>query len=79
MKIYKDQRIGVLIDVQNLYYSAKNLYHQKVDFEAILKEAIQDRALIRAIAYVVRAEETKEQTFFDALERIGYEVKAKDL
>ena len=78
-QLYKSQRIGVLVDVQNLYYSARNLYHQKVNFENILKDAIQNRTLIRAIAYVVKTEEFKEKTFFEALERIGYEIKAKDL
>ena len=77
--LYKSQRIGVLVDVQNLYYSARSLYHKKVNFENILKEAVGNRTLIRAIAYVVKTEEFKEKTFFEALERIGYEIKAKDL
>ena len=42
----KEQRVIVLIDVQNLYYSAKNLYRKKVNFGAILKEAISGRKLI---------------------------------
>jgi uncharacterized LabA/DUF88 family protein len=77
--LYKSQRIGVLVDVQNLYYSARNLYHQKVNFENILKDAIKNRTLIRALAYVVKTEEFKEKTFFEALDRIGYEIKAKEL
>jgi len=79
IQLYKSQRIGVLVDVQNLYYSARNLYHQKVNFENVLKDAVQSRTLIRAIAYVVKTEEFKEKTFFEALGRIGYEIKAKDL
>lgn len=78
-QLYKNQRIGVFVDVQNLYYSARALYQQKVNFEAVLKEAVGNRTLIRAIAYVVKTEEFKEKTFFEALERIGYEIKAKDL
>src|SRR6266496_982197 len=31
----KEQRVEVLIDVQNLYYSARNLYHQKVNFAKV--------------------------------------------
>lgn len=77
--LYKSQRIGVLVDVQNLYYSARSLYQQKVNFENVLKDAVNNRTLIRAIAYVVKTEEFKEKTFFEALERIGYEIKAKDL
>ena len=76
---YKGQRVGVFVDIQNLYYSAKYLYGQKVNFGAVLREAVQGRDLVRAIAYVIKAEAMKEQTFFDALELMGYEVKAKDL
>jgi uncharacterized LabA/DUF88 family protein len=77
--LYKEQRVGVFVDVQNLYYSARNVYKSKVDFRAILKEAIKGRNLIRAIAYVIRADVKDEKNFFDALKNLGYEVKAKDL
>lgn len=76
---FRDQRVGVFVDVQNMYYSAKNLYNAKVNFAQILKAAIGDRSLIRAIAYVIKADVKEEQNFFDALEKIGFEVKAKDL
>ena len=76
---FKDQRVGVFVDVQNMYYSAKNLYNAKVNFAQILKVAVGDRSLIRAIAYVIKADVKEEQNFFDALEKIGFEVKAKDL
>jgi uncharacterized LabA/DUF88 family protein len=77
--LYKEQRVGVFVDVQNLYYSARNVYKSKVDFRAILKEAIKGRNLIRAIAYVIRADVKDEENFFDALKNLGYEVKQKDL
>ena len=34
---FKDQRVGGFVDVQNMYYSAKNLYNAKVNFAQILK------------------------------------------
>ena len=74
-----DQRVAVFVDVQNLYYSARNIYNSRVNFNEILKEAVGDRRLIRAIAYVVKADMPEEQSFFDALEKAGFEVKAKDL
>lgn len=76
---HPDQRVVVLIDVQNIYYSAKNLFHKKVNFGAILKEAIGERKLIRAIAYVIKTEEGEEETFFEALGKLGIETKVKDL
>jgi uncharacterized LabA/DUF88 family protein len=79
VNLYKEQRVGVFVDVQNLYYSARNVYKSKVDFRAILKEAIKGRNLIRAIAYVIRADVKDEENFFGALKNLGYEVKEKDL
>jgi uncharacterized LabA/DUF88 family protein len=77
--LYREQRVGVFVDVQNLYYSARNIHKAKVNFKTLLKEAIKGRNLIRAIAYVIKADVKDEANFFDALKNIGYEVKAKDL
>lgn len=79
MAINKEQRIGVFVDVQNMYYSAKNLYNAKVNFTQLLRTAVGARGLIRAIAYVIKADVKDEQNFFDALSNIGFEIKAKDL
>lgn len=76
---HPDQRVGVFIDVQNMYYSAKNLFGAKVNFGNIVKEAIAGRKLIRAIAYVVSTESKEEQPFFDALYNLGIETKDKPL
>ena len=81
MKIvqHKSQRVGVFVDVQNLYYSAKKIYHKKVNFTNLLKESVKGRQLIRAIAYVIKADMKDEANFHEALTKIGYEVKSKDL
>jgi len=79
MRINKAQRVGVFVDVQNMYYSAKFMYKAKVDFSQILRTAVQGRSLIRAIAYVIKTDIGEEKGFFDALENIGFEVKMKDL
>ena len=76
---HTDQRVGVFVDVQNMYYSAKNLYHSHVNFAKILESAVAGRKLIRAIAYVIKAEIKEEQKFFEALEHQGYEIRMKDL
>lgn len=78
-EIHKDQRVGVFVDVQNMYYSAKNLYNSKVDFKKVLNSAVMDRNLIRASAYVIKGETPGEDDFFEALRKIGYEVKIKEL
>lgn len=76
---HPEQRVGVFIDVQNLYYSAKNVHGKKVNFGNIVREAVADRKLIRAIAYVVRTETKEEQPFFEALYNLGIETREKDL
>ena len=76
---HSGQRVAVLIDVQNLYHSAKNLYQAKVNFGQILKTAVSKRNLIRAFAYVVRTKSGEEKPFFEALTKLGIETRVKDL
>lgn len=76
---FKEQRVAVFVDVQNMYYSCKNLYKKNLNFGEVLHTAVNGRNLIRAFAYVIKADVGKEQDFFDALNTQGYEVKAKDL
>jgi uncharacterized LabA/DUF88 family protein len=76
---HPDQRVAILIDTQNLYHSAKNLYKSKVNFGAVVKQALGGRKLIRAVSYVVNTESGEEQPFFEALEKVGIEIKTKDL
>ncbi len=73
------QRVAVLIDVQNLYHSAKNLYGARTNFGAILKLAVSNRSLIRVFAYVVRTKTGEEKPFFDALIKLGIETRVRDL
>jgi len=76
---YSNQRVGVFVDVQNLYYSARAMHDSNVNFGKLLEIATNGRQLIRAIVYVIRSEAPKEQGFFDALEKAGYEVRSKDI
>jgi uncharacterized LabA/DUF88 family protein len=76
---HSGQRVGVFIDVENLYYSAKNLFRARVNFRQLLKDIVGQRKLIRAIAYVIKTEKGEEKPFFDALSRLGIETKEKEL
>jgi uncharacterized LabA/DUF88 family protein len=76
---HKEQRVGVFIDTQNLYHSARNLYQARVNFGAVLKDAVAGRKLVRAVAYVITTEAGDEKNFFEALEKLGIETKTKDL
>ena len=76
---HSNQRVGIFIDAQNLYHSAKNLHHGRVNFENVLADSLADRQLVRAIAYVITTESGEESAFFDALTKMGIEAKTKDL
>ncbi len=84
----KEQRVGIFIDIQNLYHSSKNLFRARVNYEVLLKSLLDGRKLIRAVAYVVKTDSENQQTeeqatpeaaFFDALKRTGIELRMKDI
>ncbi len=77
--VHPDQRVGVLADSQNLYHSAQSSYSRNIDYSALLEEAVGDRSLVRAIAYVIRADTPEEESFFEALREIGFETKIKEI
>jgi len=77
---YANQRVGIFVDVQNLYHSSKNLYHGRINYPELMKTLVGNRQLIRAMAYVVKSETAiGEAAFFDALEKSGLELRSKDL
>lgn len=87
---HENQRVGVFIDIQNLYHSAKNIYGSRVNYKELLKNLVGSRQLIRALAYVVKSDTPAEATiskitgrseasFFEALEKSGIELRVKDL
>ena len=91
----KEQRVGIFIDVQNLYHSSKNLFHSRVNYKELIRGLVDGRKLIRAIGYVVKTDSTEgeasrpvgarlappsgEAAFFDALTKAGVELRMKDI
>ena len=77
---YPSQRVGIFIDTQNIYHSAKNFYNKNVDFGKLVAILNQNRNLIRAIAYVIKSDfSSKEIAFFEALASKGIELRIKDI
>jgi len=74
-----DQRVGIFVDVQNMFYSARTLHQSKVDYSKLLTELVAGRKLVRAIAYVVQRPDVDQKAFLEALRRAGYETKVKEL
>src|SRR3989344_5938968 len=76
---HPEQRVGVFIDTQNIYHSAKNIYHARANFGNILKDSLAGRRLVRARAYAVTTESGDETAFFEALGKVGIEMRLKEL
>lgn len=77
-RVFLSQRVAVFLDVQNLYYSARDSFNRKVDFEKILDKIVSGRILIRAIAYVVKLHGVDQKGFIHTLKQIGYQVREKE-
>ena len=73
------QRIAILVDMQNVFYSAKNIFHSKINFKKLMDTIVGQRELIRAIAYIVQRPEINQTGFMDLLTKLGYELKSKAL
>lgn len=65
--------------MQNMYYSARNMYGSKVNFGNIVKHGIGTQQLVRAIAYTISTKTGDELPFFEALHKMGIEVNMKEL
>jgi len=74
-----DQRCAILVDVQNMFYSAKHQYGGRINYDHLLEAASRRRKIVRAIAYAVRTAEIDQEKFLDLLYNLGFEVKMKDL
>ncbi len=73
-----DKRVGVFIDVQNVYYGARQL-KGKLDFDALMESAIVGRRLIQCTAYVVESKEIDQSGFIARLQQKAIEVRRKSL
>ena len=72
-------RVGVFVDVQNMFYAAKDRYGGRVDYIKLLDLIVGPRYLIGAYAYIVQIPEIDQAAFLSLLEHNGYTIKSKDL
>jgi uncharacterized LabA/DUF88 family protein len=79
MSVVNQQRIGIFVDVQNMFYAAKHLYNSKLNFSRLREYIARGRPLVRSIAYVVQTPEIDQSNFLTMLRSNAFEVRAKDL
>lgn len=79
-RVLKEQpSVGVFVDVQNMFYAAKDRYAGRVDYIKLLDLIVGPRQLVVAYAYVVQIPEINQSGFLSLLEHNGYTIKSKDL
>jgi len=74
-----DECVGIFVDVQNIYYAARDQYGGKIDYQKLLDRVVDGRRVVEAYAYVVQSPEVDQTPFTDMLTRMGFIVRTKNL
>jgi len=77
--LWQSQRVAVFVDVQNLYYSARKVHNSKVSFQKLLPALLNNRQLVRAIAYTIEKEGSDQDRFYEVLRHTGFEIRRREL
>ena len=71
------EKIVILVDVQNIYYTTKEAYNCNFDYNKFWEKATSNREVVKAIAYAIDRGDEKQRQFQNILRAIGFEVKLK--
>lgn len=71
------EKIVVLVDVQNIYYTTKQSYNCNFDYNKFWAKVTSNRKVIKAISYAIDRDDEKQRQFQNILRAIGFEVKLK--
>ena len=71
------EKLVVLVDVQNIYYTTKQSYNSNFDYNQFWAKVTANRQVIKAIAYAIDRDDEKQRQFQNILRAIGFEVKLK--
>lgn len=71
------EKVVILVDVQNVYYTTRDTYQQNFDYNRFWAKATSNRQVIKAFAYAVDRGDEKQRQFQNILKAIGFEVKLK--
>ncbi len=71
------EKIVLLVDVQNVYYTTKQAYQRNFDYNEFWRLVTDGREVVKAIAYAIDRGDEKQRQFQNILRAIGFEVKLK--
>lgn len=71
------QRVAIFVDVQNVYYTTRQIHQSHFDYNKFWAAATSNRKVVQAIAYSTDRGDEKQRQFQNILKAIGFEVKLK--
>jgi len=71
------QKLAIFVDVQNVYYTVKQIYGSNFDYNKFWSQATEGREVIKAVAYAINKGDKRQQEFQNILRSIGFEVKLR--
>ncbi|MDB4711647.1 NYN domain-containing protein [Verrucomicrobiales bacterium] len=71
------EKVNIFVDVQNIYYTTKQIYNSHFDYNAFWKKVTSNREVVKAIAYGIDRGDEKQKQFQNILRGIGFEIKLK--
>ena len=76
-KFMSTEKIGVFVDVQNIYYTTREEFGRLFDYRRFWDEASLKGEIVLANAYAIEPQGDSQKKFQRALQHIGFEVKLK--
>jgi len=71
------ERVSVLVDVQNVYYTTRSAYQRSFDYNLFWQIVGEGREVVNAYAYAIDRGDEKQRQFQTILRAIGFTVKLK--
>ena len=71
------QKVSIYVDVQNIYYTTKQIHNCHFDYNIFWRKVISNRKIVKAVAYAIENKDEKQRQFQNILRGIGFEVKLK--
>jgi uncharacterized LabA/DUF88 family protein len=70
-------KVSIFVDVQNIYYTTKQIHKCHFNYNAFWAKATSNREVVKAVAYAIDRGDEKQRQFQNILRAIGFEIKLK--
>nr|WP_295714085.1 NYN domain-containing protein [uncultured Halomonas sp.] len=71
------EKVAIFVDIQNVYYTARQAYGRNFDYNKFWAQATANRDVVQAFCYAIDKGDQKQREFQNILRAIGFKVKLK--